>query len=105
MGVHVVRRKGRRRHRLPDAGAWARVRRRCKGAGGVGRVRLAARPAAQAAAVLPARAALEALRFDSLLCAVAACNVAQGVQLSEKDCADLVKAAARIQLVAEGIVA
>ena len=50
------------------------------------------------------RAALELLRFDALLCAVAACNVAQGITLSEGDRNALVEAAARIDLIAQEIV-
>lgn len=51
------------------------------------------------------RAALELLRFDALHVAVAACNVAQGVELSDQDRKALVEAAGRIQLISEEIVA
>jgi hypothetical protein len=51
------------------------------------------------------RAALELLRFDSLHVAVAACNVAQGVVLSDAARDALIQAAGRIQLISEEIVA
>lgn len=49
------------------------------------------------------RAALEVLRFDAVLCMVAACNVAQGVVLSDVDRHSLIDAAARIDLITEGV--
>jgi hypothetical protein len=51
------------------------------------------------------RAALELLRFDALHVMVAACNVAQGVVLTEQDRKALVEVASRIQLISEEIVA
>lgn len=50
---------------------------------------------------LPASAALQVLRDESLLAAVAACNVAQGVSLSDVDRSRLVQASARISRIAE----
>ena len=49
---------------------------------------------------LGARDALIALRFESLLVAVSACNVANGVQLSEAELQRLVVASARIEFIA-----
>ena len=51
----------------------------------------------------PARSALEVLRFDALHVAVAACNLAQGVTLTEEDRAALVAAAGRVQRIAEEV--
>jgi hypothetical protein len=51
------------------------------------------------------RAALEVLRFDSLHVAVAACNLAQGIALSDLDRSALVQAAARIEMVAGEVTA
>lgn len=48
-----------------------------------------------------ARAAIEVLRFEALLCVVSACNVAQGVAITDADRARLVEAAARIDLITE----
>lgn len=47
-----------------------------------------------------ARAALDVLRFDALHTAVAACNVAQGIAMSQADRQALVEAAARIEMIA-----
>jgi hypothetical protein len=49
------------------------------------------------------RAALEVLRFDALHCAVAGCNLAQGIQLSDVDRECLVQAAARIEMIASEV--
>ena len=51
---------------------------------------------------LPARDALELLRTDAMLVAVAAGNVAQGVALSDEDRRQLMAAAARVLCIAEG---
>ena len=48
-----------------------------------------------------ARAAVEVLRFESLLVCVAACNLAKGLALSDADRKRLVEAAGCIQLVTE----
>lgn len=48
----------------------------------------------------PARDALEVIRGEALLCAVAASNVAQGVQLTDADRKRLMEAAGRIQFIA-----
>lgn len=63
------------------------------------------KPASARQAPLPfsARAALEVVRFETLLVAMAACNLAKGVELASGDRERLVKAAARIQFIAEGI--
>lgn len=50
---------------------------------------------------LPARDALAVLRDEATLCAVAAANVARGVQLTEADRNRLLTAAARIRRIAE----
>lgn len=50
-----------------------------------------------------ARDALEVLRFETLLVAVAACNLGGGVELTSADRERLVKAAGRIQFLAEEI--
>lgn len=50
-----------------------------------------------------ARAALEVVRFEVLLVAVAACNLAKGIQLASADRERLVQAANRIQFIAEEI--
>jgi hypothetical protein len=50
------------------------------------------------------RAALEVLRFDALHCAVAACNLAQGLALTDVDRQGLLEVAARIDLITEEIV-
>lgn len=50
-----------------------------------------------------ARAALEVVSFEALLCAVAACNLAKGIELATADRERLVQAAARIQFIAEEI--
>lgn len=50
---------------------------------------------------LPAGAALQVLADESRLAAVAACNVAQGVVLSDQDRSRLLQASARISLIAE----
>lgn len=52
-----------------------------------------------------ARAALEVLRFDALHCMVAACNIAQGLALSEAEKSALVDAASRIERVASEVIA
>lgn len=49
----------------------------------------------------PARDGLEVLRSEAMLAAVAAANVAKGVELSADDRARLMEAAGRIQFVAE----
>lgn len=51
-----------------------------------------------------ARDALSVLRFESLLTAVAAGNVAQGVVLSDEDRARLLQAVSRIEFIAEAVV-
>lgn len=55
----------------------------------------------QRPAPLPPRAALSVLAFESTLAAVAAGNVAHGIALTESDRARLMKAAGRINLIAE----
>lgn len=50
-----------------------------------------------------ARDALVVLRFEALLCATAACNLARGVILTEKDRARLVTAAGRINFICAGV--
>jgi hypothetical protein len=59
--------------------------------------------ARQAPLPFSARAALEVIRFESLLCAVAACNLAKGIELASADRERLVQAAARIELIASEI--
>lgn len=51
----------------------------------------------------PARDGLEVLREEALLCAVAACNVANGVALNDEEKQRLTEAAARIQFIADAI--
>jgi hypothetical protein len=51
----------------------------------------------------PARAALEVLRVDALHIAVAGCNLAQGIALTDVDRASLLDAAARIDRVASEV--
>lgn len=48
-----------------------------------------------------ARSALEVVRFEVLFVAVAACNLARGIELASADRDRLVKAAGRLQLIAE----
>lgn len=55
----------------------------------------------QSPAPLPARAALQVLAFEATLAAVAACNVAHGVTLTDQDKARLLTAAGRINRIAE----
>jgi hypothetical protein len=50
-----------------------------------------------------ARSALEVIKFEALLCAVAACNLARGIELATADRERLVQAASRIQFIAEEI--
>lgn len=50
-----------------------------------------------------ARAALEVIRFEALLCAVAACNLARGIPLASADRERLVQAAGRIEFIASEI--
>lgn len=50
-----------------------------------------------------ARNALEVLRFESLLVAMAACSLAKGVPLSDKDRERLVQAAGRVEFIARGV--
>jgi hypothetical protein len=50
-----------------------------------------------------ARQALEVLRFESLLCVVAACNLAQGVAITEADRRRLTQAAQRIETIAGAV--
>ena len=50
-----------------------------------------------------AKDALGVIRFEALLCAVAACNVARGIVLVEQDRERLVKAAATIEFVAREV--
>lgn len=57
--------------------------------------------ARQKPAPLPPRAALSVLAFESTLAAVAAGNVAHGIDLTDADRARLMKAAGRINLIAE----
>lgn len=57
--------------------------------------------AQQKPAPLPPRAALAVLAFESTLAAVAAGNVAHGIDLTDADRARLMKAAGRINLIAE----
>lgn len=53
------------------------------------------------ASVLPPRDGLALLRDESFLVTVAACNLGQNIALSDEDRARLVRAAARVDLVAE----
>lgn len=46
------------------------------------------------------RDALSVLRFEALLCAVAACNIARGISLTDMDRQRLVQAASRIEFIA-----
>jgi hypothetical protein len=55
----------------------------------------------QKPAPLPARAALEVIRQESMLAAVAAANVAHGVTLSDLDRTRLLQAAGRINRIVE----
>lgn len=57
--------------------------------------------APQKPAPLPPRAALSVLAFESTLAAVAAGNVAHGIDLTDADRARLMKAAGRINMIAE----
>lgn len=58
-------------------------------------------PTPQRPTPLPPRAALSVLAFESTLAAVAAGNVAHGIALTDTDRARLMKAAGRINLIAE----
>ena len=58
-------------------------------------------PTPQRPTPLPARAALSVLAFETTLAAVAAGNVAHGIALTDTDRARLMKAAGRINLIAE----
>lgn len=55
------------------------------------------------AATLSPRAALEVLSFEALIAAVAASNVAHGVQLTDEDRTRLLQAAGRIQRIADEV--
>lgn len=61
------------------------------------------RPSSTKPLPFSARQALEVLRFESLLCAVAACNVAQGVDISEEDRHRITQAAQRIETIAGAV--
>lgn len=50
-----------------------------------------------------ARDALLVLRFEALLCAIAACNLGQGIVLTELDRARLVTAAGRINFICDRV--
>lgn len=50
-----------------------------------------------------ARSGLEVIRFESLLVAVAACNLAKGIELASADRERLVQAAGRIEFIASEI--
>lgn len=63
------------------------------------------RPSAAKPLPFPARGALEVLRFEALLTAVAACNLAQGVPISDEDRARLLQAAGRIETIAGAVTA
>ncbi len=54
-------------------------------------------------AAFSAKDALSVIRFEALLCAIAACNVARGIVLPEPDRKRLVKAAAAIEFVAREV--
>lgn len=58
----------------------------------------------QAALPFSARSALEVVRFEALLVAVCACNLARGIELASADRERLVQAAARIEFIAAEIV-
>jgi hypothetical protein len=60
-------------------------------------------PARLAPLPFSARAALEVCRFEVLLVAVAACNLARGIELASGDRDRLVKAAGRLQFIAQEI--
>lgn len=49
------------------------------------------------------RDALSVLRFEALLCAVAACNIARGISLTDMDRQRLVQAASRIEFIAREV--
>lgn len=63
------------------------------------------RPSRGRQAPLPfsARAGLEVIRFEALLVAVAACNLAKGIELASSDRDRLVQAASRIEFIAAEI--
>lgn len=61
------------------------------------------RPSAVKPLPFSARSGLEVLRFESLLCAVAACNLAKGLALSDVDRSRLVEAAGRIEFIASEV--
>lgn len=63
----------------------------------------AGRPARHKPLPFSARDALEVLQFEALLVAVAACNLARGVQLAAGDRERLVQAAGRIRFIGEAI--
>lgn len=50
-----------------------------------------------------ARDALGAIRFEALLCAIAACNLARGTNLTDSDRERLVLAAGRIEFIAREV--
>ncbi len=62
------------------------------------------RPSAVKPLPFSARNALEVIRLEALICAVAACNLAQGVDLTEADKQRLITAAGRIEFIASEIV-
>ena len=70
-----------------DLGAWALNR----------------HPGAQRPLPFVARDALGAIRFEALLCAIAACNLARGTSLTDSDRERLVLAAGRIEFVAREV--
>lgn len=59
--------------------------------------------ARQAPLSFSARAALEVVRFEVLVVAVAACNLARGIQLASADRERLVEAARRIEFIASEV--
>lgn len=61
------------------------------------------KPAPRSPLPFSARSALEVLRFESLLCATAACNLARGEPLSDADRSRLVEAAGRIEFIAGAV--
>lgn len=61
------------------------------------------KPTKASALPFSARSALEVVRFEALLCAVAACNLAKGIELASADRERLVQAAARIEFIAAEI--
>jgi hypothetical protein len=57
----------------------------------------------QSALAFSARSALEVVRFECLLVAMAACNLAKGIQLASADRERLAQAAGRIEFIATEI--